>query len=164
MEYNRIVLNSDQENAMKAARTQVKRKWDGEVVPRFSPKGKSQSNGVVEKAVQEVENQLRMMILALESRMGGQLELDHPAVFWLVEYVSELINRFEVRSIDQRTSYHRKYGNPGYQALAEFGEIVHVRPGARPFTTTQTRGSRRPSPSSRWEYTSGQRGTRTSIV
>ena len=128
MGYKRIILKSDQENAMKAVRTQVKRKWDGDVVPRFSPKGKSAANGVVEKAVQEVEGQVRTMILALESRIGCKLELDHPVMYWLVEYASELINRIKVQDHDYKTSYHRTYGKPDYQALAEFGEAVHYQP------------------------------------
>ena len=46
-------------------RKTIKTKWAGEIIPRHSQVGQSQSNGLVEKASQEVESQVRTMLLAL---------------------------------------------------------------------------------------------------
>ena len=73
---NRLILKSDQEPAMKALRIQVKTKWARAIIPRHSPVRQSQPNGLVEKAIREVENQLRAMLLALERRLGTKFDLE----------------------------------------------------------------------------------------
>ena len=90
--------------------------------------GQSQSSGIVEKAIQEVEAQLRIMLMALDSRLGIRFVLGHPVIFWLVEYVSEIINRFKVQAHDNMTAYERKFGTKDLLASAEFGEAVHYMP------------------------------------
>ena len=49
-------------------------------------------------------------------------------MFWLVEYVSELINRFKKHTHDELTTYYKKFGQNDILALAEFGEAVHYMP------------------------------------
>ena len=72
-ELKMIILKSDQEVVMKALHVHVKRKRDGDVIPRISSVGQSAANGVVEKAIQEVEAKLRTMLLALEWRLGHRI-------------------------------------------------------------------------------------------
>ena len=67
-------------------------------------------------------------MLALESRLGEQIRLDMPILFWMVEYASELINRCKVQVRDGETSFERKFGKKDVLALAEFGEAVHHKP------------------------------------
>ena len=45
----RVILKSDQEPSIVALCDAVKNGWHGEVVPEASPKGKSKSNGEVER-------------------------------------------------------------------------------------------------------------------
>ena len=47
--FKNIVLKSDQEPVMRALQLQIKKRWAGEVIPRYSAVGMSASNGVVEK-------------------------------------------------------------------------------------------------------------------
>ena len=50
-----------------------------------SPKGESQSNGLAERAAQELEMGLRTHLIDLERKIGAQIEIDAPVVSWLVE-------------------------------------------------------------------------------
>ena len=93
---------------MQALQKQAEMKFGGEIVPMYSPKGRSASNGVAEKAVHEVEALFRTVLLALESRIGAKLDLTLPICFWMIEYAAELINRVKVRERDGLTAYHRK--------------------------------------------------------
>ena len=43
---------------------------------------------------------------------------------WLVEYASELLNRFQAQTRDGKTSHERKFGKRARRALAAFGEVV----------------------------------------
>ena len=61
-----------------------------------SPVGSSGSNGVVERAVQTIEGQIRVMNLALESRLGVTVSAGANVVMFLAEYAAYLINRLEV--------------------------------------------------------------------
>ena len=90
--YKRLVLKSDQGNAMKALKPQAKRMWGAEVIPQHSPHGQSAANGVVEKAIQDVETHIRTTVLALESRNTVRLQIGAPIVFWMIEYAAELLN------------------------------------------------------------------------
>ena len=72
----RIILKPDQESVMNALQTQVKRKWDGEILPRFSPVGQSAANGLVETAIHEGGATLRTMLLALEWRPGHKIPFE----------------------------------------------------------------------------------------
>ena len=113
---------------MRALQAQAKRKWGGEIVPQYSPKGRSPANGVAETAIQEIEAQIRTMIFALESRIQVRLQIDAPIIFWLIEYAAELVNRVRKQERDGLTSYQRKHGRPDHLAWAEFGEVVHYMP------------------------------------
>ena len=68
------------------------------------------------------------MLFALEARLGEQLDIDAPVMFWLIEYVSELINRCKVQAHDGMTAYQRKFGQTDDFALAGYGETVHFMP------------------------------------
>ena len=89
---------------------------------------KSASNGVAEKAIQEVEAQLRTMLLASEMRLGKRVPLSSPFMDWPIECVAEIINNCELQERDHRTSCQRKYGEKDVIALAEFVEIIHYMP------------------------------------
>ncbi len=49
----------------------------------------------MERAVQTVEGQIRVMKLALEGRSGKMVEAEASVVTFMAEYASDLINRLE---------------------------------------------------------------------
>ena len=88
-----------------------------------SPVGSSASNGLVERAIQSVQGQVRVMKDALETRWGVRLGAKHSVVPWLIEYAAVLLNRFEVGK-DGKTAYERSKGRPSKTLGVEFGEAV----------------------------------------
>ena len=58
------------------------------MILRNSPVGESQSNGVVEKAVRDVEDQVRTLKDALECRMSIRLGIKSSLLAWPVEHAA----------------------------------------------------------------------------
>ena len=90
--HNRIILKTDQEPAMVALQECVKAASNVEMIIRNSPVGESQSNGVVEKAVRDIEDQVRTLKDAAESRMNIRIGVKSPLPAWLVEHAAWLYN------------------------------------------------------------------------
>ena len=78
--------------------------------------------------MQEVGSQLRTMLLALEWRLGTKFDLEAPIIFWLIEYVAEILNRCKIQVRDNMTSYERKFGQRDAVPLVEFGEAIYYMP------------------------------------
>ena len=95
-----ITLKSDQDPARKAVLGEVSRHraaaGGGRTVIEHSAVEDSKSNGVVERAVKSIEGQIRVARSALEMRIGVKIEPEHAVMTWLIEYVSLLLNRYEV--------------------------------------------------------------------
>ena len=76
---SQIIIKSDQEPAMVALVEDVVRaREEGRTTVEESPKQSSGSNGVVERAVQEVEGQMRALLLAVEGRLGQEMKPTAP--------------------------------------------------------------------------------------
>ena len=60
----------------------------GVVILENSPVGESQSNGSVERAIQEVQHQIRKLKLQLEENISQKLENDSPVWPWLIQYAA----------------------------------------------------------------------------
>ena len=123
-----IILKTDQEPAIRAlvadiCKVRASEGSTGRVVEEMSPKGSSGSNGVVERAVQSIEQQVRTMSCALQNRWKSDLPSKHPIWTWMTEYAAYLLNRCEV-STDGRTAYERSKGKAAHFCDHEFGEIV----------------------------------------
>ena len=88
-----------------------------------SPVGSSGSNGIIERAIQAVEEQARVMRCALEKRWGVVVPGVHAIWTWLFEYAGLLLNRMEV-SRDGLTSYERSKGKKAKELEYEFSEGV----------------------------------------
>ena len=86
-----MMLKSDQEPALKELLRAVKRErveqieFDG-VMEEESPVGESASNGLVERAIQDVQAQMRTLKLAVEHRYQNRIEDSHPILPWLVKH------------------------------------------------------------------------------
>ena len=71
----------------------------GVVILENSPVGESQSNGLVEKAVQEVQYQIRKMKMQLEQNMASKLSNDSPIWPWLIQYAAQVIHTFKITQV-----------------------------------------------------------------
>ena len=119
-----MILKSDQEPAIRAVMDGVAR-WRVGVQTLFeqSPVKSSSSNGVVERAIRTVEQQLRTMKSAWERRWGVVIPDAHRVLTWMTEYVAFVLNRFEVCK-DGKTAYERLTGKKATVNGLEFGEGI----------------------------------------
>ena len=93
----------------------------------------SQANGSIENGVKLVMSQLRTRRVALETRIGARIPINHPAMAWMTSSAALLLSLFSV-GLDGHTSYERLRGKPFKTALSEFGEMVwyHIKMGQTP--------------------------------
>ena len=96
----------------------------GRSIPEASPAYSSQSNGIVERGVQSVEAQIRVMRSALEGRWQTTLSETHEVWPTLVDYTGYLLNRCEVGH-DGKTAYERSTGKVATVLGLEYGELIH---------------------------------------
>ena len=88
-----------------------------------SPVEDSRSNGEIEKAIQDVQGQIRAMKSSLESRYKCSINPAHCCLPWLVTHSTSLLNRFQVGQ-DGRTAHKRLKGREFRGSVCEFGECV----------------------------------------
>ena len=97
-------------------------------VPEHSMPGESQSNGIAERAVQQVEDHLRTLKTAYEARLKARIPMNHPVMHWMVEHASHLLSKYMIGP-DGRTGYGRLHGKEVTERICEFGErILHYIP------------------------------------
>ena len=83
----------------------------------------SASNGVVERGIQSVQGQIRVLKDALEDRWKREISAVECIVPWIVEWSAHVLNRFEVGK-DGRTAFERCKGKRAKHLGIEFGEAV----------------------------------------
>ena len=88
--------------------------WKG-AIPENSAVGESQSNGKAEAAVKALEDQVRVMKAALESRVSARIPSMHPVMRWMVEYAATILNKYHIQSTG-RTAYHDLHWQSGWQS------------------------------------------------
>ena len=117
-----IILKSDQEPAIKYLVSDVQRGRTGaKTMVEESPKKSSGSNGIVERAIQACEGQIRSFKSQLDDRYKVHIAVEHPIVAWLCEHTAYLLNRLEVGH-DGKTAYERMKGKHATVLGVEFGE------------------------------------------
>ena len=130
LEFGDLVTKTDQEPAMGTIVENLGKSraagGGGAFIVEQSPVGASQSNGVVERGIQSVVGQVRVLLDALEARWGVDIPTTHPVITWIVEYAALLLNRFEVGH-DGRTAYERCKKKKAKMMGIEFGEAVFWR-------------------------------------
>ena len=104
--YKRISLKTDQEPALVALAKEVIKQRDDETILEHSHVAESASNGVIEKGVQQLEEQARVLKLGLQRRIGSFVQTTHPVIAWLVPHAADFLNKLEVGS-DGKTAYER---------------------------------------------------------
>eukprot|EP00973_Karenia_brevis_P083565 11592971-Karenia_brevis.AAC.1 len=70
------------------------------------PKGSKGSNGVVERAVQEIEGRIRSLLLSLEERLNREVDAKERIVAFIPQYAAYLYNRLH-RGEDGKVGYER---------------------------------------------------------
>ena len=93
----------------------------GEVILENSPVGESQSNGFVENAIREVQNQVRKLKNQLELNTATKIGAKSQIIPWLVRYAAQTIHSFKVHKIDGRTSRQRIRSDPTIPEIPKFG-------------------------------------------
>ena len=91
--------------------------WIGPI-PQNSPVGESQSNGRAERAVQHVEDQVRVMLADLEDRVKVKFKPHSPSLAWLVEYAAVTINKHHTHDSTGQTAYKFLHGKDAEEKLA----------------------------------------------
>ena len=115
------ILCSDQEPAILDLIEEVIAARKEPTVPQHSPVGESQSNGLVERAVRSIKDQVRTLRLALQKRVGCRIPVDHPIMTWMVKHAGELISKYQLNR-DGQTAYYNVFGKPCKDIIAEIGE------------------------------------------
>ena len=105
-----VIYKSEQEQAIVAMIGRLRTRMGGGMGER-NKNYDSPSNGVVERAIQEVEKLVRVLKLALGHRVSGKISVNHPILAWLVQHAAVLLNKLSVGR-DGRTSYERLRGKP----------------------------------------------------
>ena len=96
-----------------------------------SPVGESQSNGTVERAVQDVQGMTRVIKEGLEEKLGERITTEHNLVPWLVKHAAQLVTRYRIRE-DGKTAHEKIRGKKFRRETAEFGECVwYLKPGTK---------------------------------
>ena len=125
---DRVIIKSDQEvSIIDVARAvaEVRATQHGTAIENSSV-GDSDSNGTIERAIQDVEQQVRVLRAALEIRINRKVRLIEAVVPWMIRHAACLITRCRIRPCG-KTSYQLMKGRKSNAKLAEFGEIVHFR-------------------------------------
>ena len=96
--YTNVVLKSDQEKALSALMRKIRthRGDQTQTMQENSPVGDSKSNGLVERAIQTVQGQIRTLRSALEARLGVKIKPTSPVFAWIVTHASAIITLCEV--------------------------------------------------------------------
>ena len=123
LDKTKLILKTDQELATTALqeRVRVLRSAPGEqTIFENSPIGEHQSNGTVEKAVQESEGMIPTLTAALEHRIGSKFEPAGLIMAWIVEYAGVLLTHCR-KGRDGKTALERHTGQKHLRPMAEFG-------------------------------------------
>ena len=99
----RIIIKLDQEPAVKRLiKGLVEARAEGKSVFEESPVGSSGRNGVVERTVQAVERQIRVILLALEARLGTTVVGTEPTVTHMLDHTKGRLRLFSAWSSVRR--------------------------------------------------------------
>ena len=120
-----VIIKTDQEPAIEYLMKDIVEARGNDkgcrTIVEESPVKSKGSNGIVERAVQTIEGQIRVMKLALEGRLGQKIDAEANVVAFMAEYAAYLVNRLEVGK-DGKTAYERVKGKSATVLGLEFGE------------------------------------------
>ena len=96
---DRIIMKSDQEPAIVDVAKEIARQRISShgTALENSAVGDPNSNGTIERAIQDVESQIRVLRADLEERIATRVRLSSPVVPWMIRHAACLITRCRVR-------------------------------------------------------------------
>ena len=145
MGYTAITVKGDNEPAMQQFMSALKDRRAHDTLLEGPPAVDLQSNGVAEKAVQDLVGQARSLKIGLEYRTRANIDPDSPIAEWIPPHAGWLITHERIGP-DGMTPVQRLTGRPCRQQLAEFGEQVW----AKPLRRTSDKDHVRATLDSRW--------------
>ena len=120
----RIIVKSDQEVSITDVQNAlVKARAGFGTAVENSRVGDSNSNGRIERAIQDIKGLIRTLRSFVEFMTGGKIELTDPIVPWMVRHAGMLITRSRIRE-DGRTAYQLIKGRRTTAKLVPFGETI----------------------------------------
>ena len=127
--YKKLIMRADQETSLAAVLETVRlfRGNDTQNMIENSPVHDSQSNGFIERGVQQVEGMIRTLKDALETRLSCKTLPDSPLLPWLVVHAGNIITLYQKGKgeTDGRTPFHRLRRKPLQVDMCEYGEHIH---------------------------------------
>ena len=97
-----IIVKSDQEPAMEYLMKElVEARPEGRTIVEEAPKQSKGSNGIVERAAQEIEGGIRALFLGLEERLGRSLDARERIVAFTPEYACLLYTSPSPRDVEE---------------------------------------------------------------
>ena len=88
-----------------------------------APKQSKGSNGIVERGVQSIENNIRQILLGLHDRLNRKTDARERIVAFIPKYAAYVLNRLEMGS-DGKVAYERIKGKKPTILGNSFGEKV----------------------------------------
>ena len=122
----RLIIKTDNEPAILALKEEIMKNLDTGAIPVESPPRESESNGAAENGVKLFKGLLRVHLMALERKIGGQIPTKHPVMAWFVEGVADVVTKY-LQGADGRTAYERLFGKKVQEEGLELGECVLCR-------------------------------------
>ena len=124
MTKERIILKADQENSITDMHKKiVEIRSDFGTGIEQSKVGDSNSNGRIERAIQDYKGLVRTLRSMISRMINHKISLTHPIVPWLVRHVGHLITMCRVRD-HGKTAYQEMKGRRTTAKLVPFGERV----------------------------------------
>ena len=98
-----------------------------EIIEEESPVGDHQANGEIENAIKELEKQIRVLKLSVDSKMQVVIKDDHPVMAWIPQQAGFILSRFQV-SKEGKTAYEHLKGKAYRGEVVDFAERVTFMP------------------------------------
>lgn len=128
----KFVIKSDSEPSMKQVQDDLRgQNKDLIIIPENTPVGDSASNGIAERAVEEVHGYIRTLVKDLEEHIGFRVTHDMPIYHWLVRHVGTILTRVKVHSITGLTAYERMKRKPSHAIMMPIGEAILYQASAK---------------------------------
>ena len=122
--HGQLLLRGDQERSLGCVFERIaERRGDKKTIIEEAPKGDSKGNGFAERAVQQLEEIVRVHKLALENRVGQKIPIGHPCLAWLVRHAADVVNRYLIMQ-DGTTAYERVKRRKYTAEMMEFAHPV----------------------------------------
>jgi hypothetical protein len=120
----RIIVKADQETSITDVQKGILKARTGHgTAIEQSKVGTSNSNGRIERCIQDFKGLVRTLRSVIEEKLGVKIHLTDPVVPWLVRHAAHTITSSRVRE-DGRTAYQLMKGRRSNAKLVPFCETV----------------------------------------